>query len=169
MKKGRRIPMSDITSEEKVETTKEVTSDAVKAEETPTEVAAVAETAECEPEAAQPKRRGRKPKVLTEPAANEPAQPDLDETSDTKVAETLEEESVASEETAELNIKTPRPTTEYILLDPKIPLYRSASEDFRISGASGMATVLGKEGKFTKIIYVRRGIGAQEGYVILDE
>ena len=162
--------MSDITSKEKVETTKEVTSETVKAEETSTEVAAVAETAKCEPEAVQPKRRGRKPKALTEPTANEAAQPDLSETPDAnKVAETLEEASVASEEAAELNIMTPRPTADHILLNPKIPLYRSASEDFRISGASGMATILGKEGRFTKITYVRRGIGAQEGYVILDE
>ena len=55
-----------------------------------------------------------------------------------------------------------------IILTSRTPLYRGPSKSARIAGASGVAVVLGKVGEFTKIRYVRRGIGVQEGYVILD-
>lgn len=56
-----------------------------------------------------------------------------------------------------------------ILLTPSIPLYRGPADKFRIKGASGVATVLGTEGEFTKIEYLRRGLGKQIGYVKIYE
>ena len=56
-----------------------------------------------------------------------------------------------------------------ILLTPSIPLYRGPADKFRIKGASGIATVLGTDGEFTKIEYLRRGLGKQIGYVKIYE
>lgn len=62
-----------------------------------------------------------------------------------------------------------KPETKTIILTPQTPLFRGLSESSRIKGGAGVATVLERVGKFAKVSYVRRGIGKQIGYVIINE
>lgn len=82
--------------------------------------------------------------------------------------ETAAAELAADDEADNAALESADDFPKQILLTSRTPLYRGPSKASRISGASGGATVLGKVGEFTKISYVRRGVGVQEGYVILD-
>ena len=94
---------------------------------------------------------------------------EADSTSDS-IDNPLDAENIteASEEAADCNTVDSEQKLQ-ILLTPSIPLYRGPADKFRIKGASGVATVLGTEGEFTKIEYLRRGLGKQIGYVKIYE
>lgn len=175
--------MADTVANE--ETTAEVQSaeDIKSSESTKSNETASAKVLE---EAPKPRKRGRKPKVeKAEEAEVEESKAEIkeDEVEETKSEETKDEaEPEKLEETAEVadvkaklekSCEAPEAETveelpQQIILTNRTPLYRGPSKETRIAGASGRATILGNVGEFTKISYVRRGIGAQEGYVILD-
>lgn len=146
-------------------------------------------------EAPKPRKRGRKPKAeKAEETKVEESKTEVkeDEVEETKSAETKDEpEPEKLEEVTEVaevaevvevvdvqakleesceafETETAEGLPQQIVLTSRTPLYRGPSKSARIAGASGVAVVLGKVGEFTKISYVRRGVGVQEGYVILD-
>ena len=143
-------------------------------------------------ETPEPRKRGRKPKVeavekaeieaeVPEEAADSKVEDAVSETEadvensaepekleNAELEDATAEELVADDEADNAALESADDSPKQILLTSRTPLYRGPSKASRISGASGGATVIGKVGEFTKISYVRRGIGVQEGYVILD-
>lgn len=88
-----------------------------------------------------------------------------------KVVEPNPEPEAPKAEAPKANVKKEanKPETKTIILTPQTPLFRGPSESSRIKGGAGVATVLERVGKFAKVSYVRRGIGKQIGYVIINE
>ena len=148
------------------------------------------DVAEVDTETPTLRKRGRKPKVeaaeepnteveVPKEAAENKVEDAVCETASEELAESEElanaeledtpaAELAADDEADNAALESADDSPKQILLTSRTPLYRGPSKASRISGASGGATVIGKVGEFTKISYVRRGIGVQEGYVILD-
>lgn len=131
------------------------------------EAAAKAETeTEVPEEAADSKVEDAKSEIETETEVEDFAEPEELENAETEDATAAE--LAADDEADNAAIESADDSPKQILLTSRTPLYRGPSKASRISSASGGATIIGKVGEFTKISYVRRGIGVQEGYVILD-
>lgn len=146
------------------------------------EIQEPAVTEEAVEEIPKPKRRGRRPKAEIEAeaaAAAEAAEvaeaaktqePEPEAAPEVKDAPEIksEPEAVADVEPKVDAHKVVEPKISQIQITTSTPLYRGPGEQFKIRSVTSTATVLGQVGKFTKIQYVRHGLGVQEGYVILD-
>lgn len=145
-------------------------------------------TEEAVEEIPKPKRRGRRPKAEIEAEAAAAAakaaevaqvaesvktqEPEVEEAPKVKVAPETKSELTAEPEVVEPKIEVPKDVksaSSQIQITASTPLYRGPGEQFKIRSVTSTAIVLGQVGKFTKIQYVRHGLGVQEGYVILDE